>query len=92
MAGAGAARLRLLDLGKCAIGDDGARALALSESMSALECLNVAWNEITDAGALAIARSPHFGRIRWVNVRDNPLTETGKSALRDRFGGAVLAD
>lgn len=83
-------RLWTLSLAGARIGQRGACALARSSGLRNLRALDLSRNRIADAGALALADSPHLHRLVRLDVRDNSLNLEGVSALRARFGDAVL--
>src|SRR5262249_5342007 len=57
-------RLRHLDLGRNAIGDEGVQALASSRYLANLEALILEDNSIGPNGATALAASPHLTRLK----------------------------
>jgi Leucine-rich repeat (LRR) protein len=84
--------LESLDLYGNGIGDQGAAAIAASNSLHRLRFLDLGDNTITDAGALALARSPHLEALTVVELGGAELADTTVSVLRDRFGaGARLS-
>lgn len=69
--------LRDLNVSRCAIGNDGAIALARSPWAGTLRILNVAGNSLSRPGARALAASPRLANLRHLTIADNPLDVGG---------------
>jgi hypothetical protein len=88
----GAWGLTSLDLSHTSTAAQGATALAGAPHMAGLRCLNLASNPIGVEGARALADSSHLGALVWLDLSYSDITETGQSALRERFGDALVLD
>ena len=64
-------KLAFLNLSTCAIGNDGARALAQAPWLNSLSWLNLSWNRLTASGIAAIAGSRRLTGLRYLDVSDN---------------------
>jgi hypothetical protein len=80
-----------LDLGFCALGDEGARALARHAELRALEKLALEGNAIGEAGASALASSQVLRSLEALDLRRNALGEAGVRRFAGRTGLPKLA-
>jgi uncharacterized protein (TIGR02996 family) len=69
------------------IGDRGARALAESPVVAALDTLWLGNNQITDEGASALTTSPHFPNYLSLSVEGNPIRNAALTSVYLRFPG-----
>jgi hypothetical protein len=83
-------RLGALDLSDRRLGDAAADVLA-RRSAARLTTLRLRGCALTDAAAYRLAAVPFAWPLEEMDVTFNPIGETGLNALRDRFGGAVVA-
>ncbi len=74
-------RLRVLDLGLCAIGPAGMKALAGAATLARLTTLVLNGNAIRPAGAQALANAPHLAGLAFVELGYNFLGDRGAAAL-----------
>jgi uncharacterized protein (TIGR02996 family) len=93
----GLANLTHLDLVSTALGADGARALAASENLGRLECLELGWdlgwgNRVTGAGVQALVTSPHLRSLKSLPLKNNPIGDEGAIALAGWPGLRYLTD
>jgi uncharacterized protein (TIGR02996 family) len=70
-----------IDLRRVKMGPVGARALADSAALAAVDTLNLEANDIGDVGLAALAGSPHLTRLRVLSVRENHISDDGVRAL-----------
>lgn len=70
-----------IDLRRVKMGPVGARALAESPALAAVETLDLETNDIGDAGLAALAGSPYSTRLRVLSVRENRISDDGVRAL-----------
>jgi hypothetical protein len=93
----GAGAIEDLDLGRCEIGDRGARMLAESTTLTRLRRLTLgsyglgarglcARNGITAAGAAALCRSPALAKLTWLGL---PIYEATADLNRARIGSPL---
>ena len=73
--------LSVLDLDKCAIGNDGAAALAQAPWADSLRTLNLKSNNLTVRGVKAIAESPRLANLRRLNLAGNAIGTGGLKAI-----------
>lgn len=81
-----------LDLSANRVHSRGAAELANAPQLGTLEELNLCNAGVTTDGAVALAKSPHLSRIRRLDLTRNRIGLKAATALRDRFGAAVLLD
>jgi uncharacterized protein (TIGR02996 family) len=87
LAGApGLANLTHLNLTTTDLGDVGAHALAESENLGRLECLELGWdlgwgNRVTGAGVQALVTSPQLRSLKSLPLKNNPIGDEGAVAL-----------
>jgi uncharacterized protein (TIGR02996 family) len=74
------ANLLCIDLAGCALGDEGAKAVA-SSKWERLSCLDLAHNAITSEGVKALTAWPGVAKLAYLNLRDNPIGLDGAKAL-----------
>lgn len=71
--------------------DLGAKAIASSQYLVALQKLSLRCGGIGTPGALALADSPNLNGLTALDLTDNPgIGEVGRVALQARFGSAVI--
>jgi len=83
------ARLAELDLSRNHLNDAAVAELTASPHLERLRALRLAYNFIRESGALLLADCPQLGNLRLLDLSGNFLSAAAKTALRDRFGGAV---
>ena len=71
----------VIDLRRVEMGPTGARALAESPALKAVEALDLEGNRIGDAGLAALAGSDHLTQLRVLSLRENHLSDHGVRAL-----------
>ena len=84
------ARLRTLDLSSQQLGDRGVAALVRSQFSSTLKVLRFRGCGISDFGAMALADTDFDRSLRELDLSFNPISESARSALRDKFGEALV--
>jgi hypothetical protein len=75
------ARLQALHLTDCAIGDDGAAALAGCSYLSRLQTLRLGTNALTDQGVEVLAESPHLHHLQVLVLHGNLIGDAGAQIL-----------
>ncbi len=85
-------RLAALDLRGNRVGPQAMKDLGTAAWAGALRSLDLRENKIGDAGARALCDSAQLGRLEELRVGDNGITERGWTALRERFGPALIED
>jgi uncharacterized protein (TIGR02996 family) len=76
-----AERDRAIDLRHVQMGPAGARALADSPALEAVETIDLEGNVVGDAGLAALAGSPHLTRLRVLSLQENRISDDGVRAL-----------
>ena len=71
----------LIDLRRVEMGPAGAKALANSQAMLAVESLDLEGNMLGDAGLVALAGSAFFKNLRVLSLRENRISDDGVRAL-----------
>jgi uncharacterized protein (TIGR02996 family) len=83
---------RKIDLRRVEMGPAGARALAASQALRAVEELNLDGNHLGDAGLAALAASDNLPRLRALSLRENRIGDDGARALARSRLMATLRD
>lgn len=73
--------LKVLNLFRCGVDDDGAKALAEEGRLAKLTELVLPYNRIGPAGIAAMCRSDRFDQLESLDLRENPIGDEGAKAL-----------
>ncbi len=79
-----------LDLRNNQIGDDGARALAESETLDKLTSLDLSSNQISSVGAQALAESQILIKLTSLDLGSNQIGDDGAQAIKNRYPFAMV--
>ena len=71
----------MIDLRRVEMGPTGAKALADSQAMLAVESLDLEGNVLGDAGLIALAGSSYLKNLRVLSLRENRISDDGVRAL-----------
>jgi uncharacterized protein (TIGR02996 family) len=74
-------RLTALDLGSCAIGNEGVQALVAAPGIESLQLLNLASNRLGPTAAKTLAACRQLAQLKYLDLNANPLGATGLSAI-----------
>lgn len=86
------ARLVALDLSRCHLDDDGARALARCPHLTGLRWLDLAGNRLGEAGIDALVRSPYLTELRYCRLAWNRAPSPEEACGTDGGDGVVWTE